>query len=680
MAEILRSSLLVAVALLFLPESGRAQEARGPLVVVDVPFLAQTEDLCGGAAAAMVLRYWGVTDIQSEDFAPLVDRAKGGISTGDLVHALTSRGVLVRPISAESSDILREITSGRPVIALIDAGGGGRLHYVVIVGWASAQVLFHDPSVGPFRVKTELDFLRLWRATGGFALVVTPGTSVPAAPAPPVPTALPRGTTPCDPLVNQAIGVARGSDPESAVPPLLAATQMCPGDARALSALAGLRFRQERWKEAVEFARRATERGAVDAEAWRLLGASLFLSDEPRSALDAWNRIEEPRLDRVQIEGLVRTRQDVATAVLGLRPRDVLTRRSLALAQRRLAQLPTAIGSKVTYRPLPNGRADVVVSVGETGFIDPWRILVFRLAVEAVAKREGRLRINSPTGRGEGIELGGRFAARRPSLWASIETPRLGGLPGVVSLSGLWDRQTYRPDATGGVPVTVETRRRGAIDWSHWPVDWARLDLGFGMDRFDGRGNYVSIRGGIETRMAKDRVAIFGDVASWLAGGEAAGFSELRGTVVLRTSVRPRRFLIHGRLGARRATSESPLAVWPGAGTGPGRDLLLRASPLVKDGELVGDAFGRSLLHATAEAEVTIADRGAVRLGVAAFGDWARSSDTIFQPGPGRPIFAFGVGLRLQLPSQTALRIDVAKRPDRAGVVLSAGVIPAWPR
>ena len=679
MAEILRSSLLVAIALLFLPESGRAQEARGPLVVVDVPFLAQTEDLCGGAAAAMVLRYWGATDIQSEDFAPLVDHAKGGISTGDLVHALISRGMLVRPISAESPDILREIQSGRPVIALIDAGGGGRLHYVVIVAWASGKVLFHDPSVGPFRVKTEGDFLRLWKATGGFAMVVTPGTSVPKVPAPPVPTALPRGQTPCDPLVNQAIGVARGSDPESAVPPLLAVTQMCPSDTRALSALAGVRFRQERWEEAVEFARRATERGAVDAENWRLLGASLFLSDEPRSALDAWNRNEEPRLDQVHIEGLVRTRQDVATAVLGLRPREVLTSNSLALAERRLAQLPTAVGPKVTYRPLPNGRADVVVSVGETGLIDPWRILVLRLAVEGVAKREGQLRINSPTGRGEGIELGGRFAARRPSFWASIETPRLGGLPGVVSLSGLWDRQTYRPDATEGAPVTVETRRRGAIDWSHWPAAWARLDLGLGIDRFDGGGNHVSIRGGIETRMAKDRVAIFGDAASWMAAGDAAGFSELGGTVAARTSIRPRRFVMYARLDVRRATSEAPLAVWPGAGKGPGRELLLRGSPLLKHGELVGDAFGRSLHHATAEAEVTVADRGAVRLGLAAFGDWARPRDTQLQPGPGPNIFAFGAGLRLRVLSQTAFRIDVAKRPDRAGVVFSAGVIPAWP-
>ena len=55
---------------------------------MDVPFFAQTVDLCGGAAAAMVLRYWGDRDVQAEDFAALVDSTRGGISTLDLVNAL----------------------------------------------------------------------------------------------------------------------------------------------------------------------------------------------------------------------------------------------------------------------------------------------------------------------------------------------------------------------------------------------------------------------------------------------------------------------------------------------------------------------------------------------------------------------------------------------------------------
>ena len=42
-----------------------------------VPFLPQTEDLCGGAAAAMVMRYWGAADAYPDAFQPLVDKSAG---------------------------------------------------------------------------------------------------------------------------------------------------------------------------------------------------------------------------------------------------------------------------------------------------------------------------------------------------------------------------------------------------------------------------------------------------------------------------------------------------------------------------------------------------------------------------------------------------------------------------
>ena len=41
--------------------------------------------LMGGAAAAMVMRYWGAAGIYAESFAPLVDRAAGGIRAEDLL-------------------------------------------------------------------------------------------------------------------------------------------------------------------------------------------------------------------------------------------------------------------------------------------------------------------------------------------------------------------------------------------------------------------------------------------------------------------------------------------------------------------------------------------------------------------------------------------------------------------
>jgi hypothetical protein len=75
-------------------EPGLATLARS--YVLDVPFLVQREHLCGGAAAAMVLRYWGEREVGSEDFAGLVDSASGGIRVEDLVSSLGREGWNVR--------------------------------------------------------------------------------------------------------------------------------------------------------------------------------------------------------------------------------------------------------------------------------------------------------------------------------------------------------------------------------------------------------------------------------------------------------------------------------------------------------------------------------------------------------------------------------------------------------
>ena len=51
----LRAVILLALALIFLPAAVESQ----PLTILDVPFIAQSELLCGGAAAAMVMALSG---------------------------------------------------------------------------------------------------------------------------------------------------------------------------------------------------------------------------------------------------------------------------------------------------------------------------------------------------------------------------------------------------------------------------------------------------------------------------------------------------------------------------------------------------------------------------------------------------------------------------------------------
>src|SRR5690348_4541999 len=81
--------MLAFLASLGTPAPASAQGAR---VVLDVPYVTQTADLCGGAAVAMVFRYWGNSSVAVRDFAPLVDASQKGIPTTELVRAVTGRG------------------------------------------------------------------------------------------------------------------------------------------------------------------------------------------------------------------------------------------------------------------------------------------------------------------------------------------------------------------------------------------------------------------------------------------------------------------------------------------------------------------------------------------------------------------------------------------------------------
>jgi hypothetical protein len=106
----------------------------------------------------------------------------------------------------------------------------------------------------------------------------------------------------------------------------------------------------------------------------------------------------------------------------------------------------------------------------------------------------------------------------------------------------------------------------------------------------------------------------------------------------------------------------------------------MRSAKLIEDGIVVGPAFGRDLVHGSVEAEVRLKKLALASLGVAAFSDWARVSDTAFHSGPEPSLFAIGVGLRIRSGVAGAFRIDLARRPGHPGTVFSTGVILPWPR
>ena len=162
--------LLVVASMLVASE----RDAAGAEVVrLTVPYVKQTKALCGGAAAAMVFRYWGDMKADPKQFAPLLDRGGGGIATDVFARAIEDRGWrVVRFVGSVESvhDLLRD---RRPVIVLLGASKG-RFHYVVVVGTTDNHIVVHDPARGPSRRLTVQAFVNRWQPAGFWALLVLP--------------------------------------------------------------------------------------------------------------------------------------------------------------------------------------------------------------------------------------------------------------------------------------------------------------------------------------------------------------------------------------------------------------------------------------------------------------------------------------------------------------------------
>jgi len=187
---------------------------------------------------------------------------------------------------------------------------------------------------------------------------------------------------------------------------------------------------------------------------------------------------------------------------------------------------------------------------------------------------------------------------------------------------------------------------------------------------------FVTVDGGVDVRLAGDRLAV-GAVAGWwvpVVGQRPFESGTFR--VAWRSSVesgRPSWFVTTALAGASGA---APFAVWAGAGTGQGRDGLLRAHPLLRDGAVAGPAFGRVVPRGS----LTYTRPVRTGLSVAAFVDVARAWRRMSGPGASPLFIDAGAGIRVQDSGGGAFRVDIARGLRGGGLRMSAGWDEAWPQ
>jgi hypothetical protein len=654
--------------------------------ILDVPYLPQTEDLCGGAAVAMVLRYWGERQVYPEDFAELVDRSAAGIRTDVLAADLRRRGWHAIPNDARansSSEWIRaQVDLGRPMVVLIEVRPN-RYHYVVVVAWVGEQVVVHDPARTPFRVMPRAEFDDVWARAGRWALLLLPSERPSADVEAPEPAVVePPPGDPCGVLVRQMAERARRGDVESAETGILAATLTCPGNAAVWRAFAGIRFLQSRWGEASLFAERAVGLDPGDEHGWDLLATSRFLNDESDAALDAWNRIGRPSVDLVQVAGVRRTRHPVVAALVDLPPRALLTTETRDRAARRLEELPSAAFTRLRYRPMDGGLAGIDAVVVERATVPRGVVPVAAAATRAWLYREVRLDLAGLAGSGELWTVAWRWWEARPRLAVALAVPRAFGLPGVTTIEGSWEHSSYAPagvDPSGAAFIHREERRRAAVTVADWLTSAVRWKAGAALDRWVG-DQHVSVGGALDVRLAGDRLSIGIDSSAWVPTGAGGRFATGGVSAAWRSARDGNGPLWLAEAGLAAASGAAPLDLWPGAGVGFARTPLLRAHPLLNDGVLSGPVFGRQLVHATGEYHRPILPEQTSALRLAVFADTARAMKR--STGDDRMAWHVdaGVGVRIALPgSGGTTRVDVARGLRDGRVVLSAGWQSPWP-
>src|SRR2546427_571288 len=529
-------SLIVALSLAAAtpePIQATAPLAAEPAIALDVPYLPQTEAMCGGAAAAMVLRYWGDAHAGVQQFDALVDRRAGGIATTTLVAAVEQRQWRTYRTAASVDAIRDELRARRPVIVLLQ-DRPHRYHYVVVIGAGADRFVVHDPAWGPSRRLAAPELMRRWQAAKFWSLVILPpANGVPTTSQvrlKPDPTDArdlkPDPPDACDRRLDAAIDDVRQRGVAEADAIFNAVRSQCPDSAGPLRELAGVRFAERQWHEAVALAEQALARGPRDEYAWDVLASSRFMQDDVAGALRAWNQIGKPRVDTVQIEGLSRAPYALVADALALPAGGLLSEEIFRRAERRLSELPGYVDTRLGYRPQRDGFAAVNVVMVERparprGPVE-WAAAGARTAID----REVSVVVPGMTGQGEQWEASWRWWTDRPRVALSFATPHRGVPPGVWRVDGSWEAQSYGfgMASSGLAPrPLVERRAHGGIAASDWLTADVRYSLNAAIDSWNGVRRTASIGGSLERRFASDRVSAAGDAATWMPLG--SGFS-----------------------------------------------------------------------------------------------------------------------------------------------------------
>jgi hypothetical protein len=224
-----------------------------------------------------------------------------------------------------------------------------------------------------------------------------------------------------------------------------------------------------------------------------------------------------------------------------------------------------------------------------------------------------------------------------------------GGLWGVDAFA---ERQPFTSD------IVPASHRRGAhLSVSEWVAPRVRASIRGGVERWDGVDTFGVLSGGLRLLSIDERFESRIELSGWKAG---SSFGTMDVGATVRSTPERRGQVFVGRAGLGFASVEAPADIWFAGDTGPARAVLLRAHPLMTDGEMRVDQIGRQILYTSDETQRWWPVKTGVRLGAAAFVDVVKIDRR--PESRARTDVDVGIGARLAVPGVSgAVRVDVAK-------------------
>jgi hypothetical protein len=650
----------------------------GPPPRLEVPYLAQSVLLCGGAAIAMVERWWGRRGVYPEDFADLVRPALGGILTTDLVEAVRARGWTTELAEGTPALARARLREGVPVVALIRVGPD-RYHYVVLLDWRDGRVVFHDPAAAPYTTVDEPEFLARWDGADRWALVMRPTPAVIDPPPPPLLDSAAPPPMPCSPWLARALDAALTDQLEEANRLLVTAADACPDEPLILRETAAIRFKQGRHPEAIELAMAYLARVPDDRHGWQLLATSRFLTGDRAGALEAWNRAGRPTIDLVRVDGTRHVRFREIVDALSVAHRTMLTPAGLALARRRVAEIPALRWAVVDYQPVVGGVVEVRATVVERPRLPrPWRWAAAGV-IRALAHDEAALDLASLTGGGELWSGAWRWASARPRLAVGVAGLAHIGLPGILQFTGA--REQFRLALDPATATTEETRRFAQVGFGGWLTAALRPSVALRLERWSANRAYLTAAAGVAVHTRDDRLILTASGEHALALASHRPYTRGSAGAMWASAPGLTRAAWSARLGVDWTSRVAPVGTWPVVGGNLSWAIPLRAEPLAAGGLVAGRSTGRAIVHAGVAADHPVLRVGPLVIAAGAFVDAAHvrgtpdgSADRRYLDGGG------GVRIGIADGQFGVLRIDLARGLLEDGrSALSVGVHRQWP-